>query len=230
MSCCLDCIRFLNRKGYQKINGKNNISSSYNKLKQIVVIKNDDSKEIYNLNNKPNVNKKYKIDKLSLKEIERITKDEDDIIFDLNNIYNKNAENIQNNDSIIQTKGIVNNSKNENFEIQKYNKLNPKKKLEKKLNKRNFLNLKKNDLNITENKSEIQNKCFTKEKLSDNSDDGSDNGFEILNELEESKDNSNYSNYSNYSNINLKIVNNNLRNRNDGLSDLEWDIISDDVF
>ena len=66
-------------------------------------------------------------------------------------------------------------------------------------------------------KSEIQNKCFdknTKDKLSDNSDSDevNEDGFQMLIQ----KSNTSYSN--------------NLRNRNEGLSDLEWDIIGDEVF
>ena len=228
MNCCLDCIRFLNRKGYQKINGRN--STRRNKLNQIVVIKNDNSKEIYDLNSNANYynnNKKiYQIDKLSLKELEKITNDEDDIIYDLNNFNksiplvncNKNNQNKQinqinqNNESELKTKGIVNNSKNDFSSKNNNNKTKPKNINDEKLFIRNFNNEKKNK----HIKSEIQNKCFdknTKDKLSDNSDseEVNEDGFQML-----IKSNTSYSN--------------NLRNRNEGLSDLEWDIIGDEVF
>ena len=229
MNCCLDCIRFLNRKGYQKINGRN--STPRNKLNQIVVIKNDNSKEIYDLNSNANYysnNKKtYQIDKLSLKELEKITNDEDDIIYDLNNLNNfnksiplvncnknkKNNQNNQNNESELKTKGIVNNSKNDFYYKNNNNKMKPKNSNDEKLFIRNFNNEKKNK----HIKSEIQNKCFdknTKDKLSDNSDSDevNEDGFQMLIQ----KSNTSYSN--------------NLRNRNEGLSDLEWDIIGDEVF
>jgi hypothetical protein len=224
MNCCFDCMRFLNRKGYQKINSKTNNYSSYNKLKEIVVIKNDDTKEVYNFNNLNNLNNlnnkeniKKDITKLSLDELKSIVSDEDDIVFDLNyinnqndknnqnNKNNKNNQNIQNNSKNIElpikSQGIVNNSKNENLLKKKYNKLKPKNKLQKKLNIRKKLNLKKTELknsiendNIKIDNSEILNKSFSRD---------------IKDKLSD---------------------NNNLRNRNEGLSDLEWDIIGDEVF
>ena len=182
------------------------------------------------------------ITKLSLDELKSIVSDEDDIVFDLNYINNqndKNIQNIQNNskniESPIKSQGIVNNSKNENLLKKKYNKLKPKNKLQKKLNIRKNLNLKKTELknsienyNIKIDNSEILNKSFSKDikdKLSDSSGSQEDlEGFETFENFEVSNSKNN-----NYTNIKLHN-NNNLRNRNEGLSDLEWDIIGDEVF
>jgi len=117
----------------------------------------------------------------------------------------------------------------------KYNKLKPKNKLQKKLNIRKNLNLKKTELknsienyNIKIDNSEILNKSFSrdiKDKLSDSSGSQEDlEGFETFENFEVSNSKNN-----NYTNIKLHN-NNNLRNRNEGLSDLEWDIIGDEVF
>ena len=238
MNCCLDCIRFLNRKGYQRIGKSINKKYDSNNLEEIVIVKNDNSKEILNLNNNKNNklientnSKKVNIEKLSFIQLKEIVNDEEDIIFDLKNIKleKNNSENLAKYNSNIKTKGVVNNLKNEFSSLKKNNKIKPKNKniknkliRKKNIEKKNKLNfkLKNTDIPIMNN-IEIKNKLF-KEKLSDEEeyDNSKDLYFEIL-------DNNN-----NNTNNNTKILNTNqnLRNRNEGLSDIEWDIISDDAF
>lgn len=240
MNCCLDCIRFLNRRGYSKIGASINKKYDSNELEEIVIIKNDNSKEVLNFSNNINTNtKKVNIEKLSLIELKNIVNDEEEIIFDLKNIKLEknnldNSDNLQKYNSNIKTKGIVNNSKKIFSSVKNNNNINPKNKInrnklirKKNIKKKSNLNLKlKNTKNSSINNLEIKNKLF-KEKLSDE-DDNKELNFEILGNSDNKSNKSDKSNNSN----NSKILNfnQNLRNRNDGLSDLEWDIISDDAF
>lgn len=240
MNCCLDCIRFLNRRGYSKIGASYNKKYDSNELEEIVIIKNDNSKEVLNFSNNMNTNtKKVNIEKLSLIELKNIVNDEEDIIFDLKNIKLEknnldNSDNLLKYNSNIKTKGIVNNSNKVFSSVKNNNNINPKNKInrnklirKKNIKKKSNLNSKlKNTKNSSINNLEIKNKLF-KEKLSDE-DDNKELNFQILGNSDNKSNKSDKSNNSN----NSKILNfnQNLRNRNDGLSDLEWDIISDDAF